>query len=352
MLLLPYCRTLHPIGGRFRRLVIFGTAAMLCMLSSMLQAAPAKVKLEADPLFATASVDKPAMVLALSVEFPTVGAQYVKNPGDKYDDSYSHLKEYIGYYDAEACYQYNDDPSETPETGKTKEDYKRFDRIGAATARQCDDAFSGNFLNWSSSSAIDMLRLSLTGGDRYIDIAAKGMVGLVDYSPALTILQRAVIPNGDPICMWGSSNFPLKQLLRGSDDSYSKAVPKIMRIEAKNNKGSWPSPWTNGDIWVANTLNRIYFGTDKSLGVGCISGPPTFLLGSTSYLTMPLDNEFCAFEGKVCKFNEDRIVWYGAFGQFNYKYFKKNQLVSCNKAEFGEPIGGVKLCYSKKAQNF
>ena len=337
--------SIMPLGElRFARWALGAIAVMF--FETGIAATPT-VALQADPLFSTAAVDKPAMVLALSVEFPTVGAQYVKDPGQKYDDSYSNLKEYIGYYDAESCYVYNDDPSEVPETGKTKEDYKRFDRKGPAVKRQCEDEFSGNFLNWASSSAIDMLRLSLTGGDRYIDIAAKGNIGANNFTPALTVLQRAVIPNGDPVCMWGSSNFPLKQLVRGSDDSYFKAVPKNMRTEAKNNKGS--VLWTNGDIWIANTLNQIYFGTDKSLGVGCLSGPPTFLLGSTSYLTMLVDNEFCAFEGGTCKFSEDRIVWYGALGQFNYKYFKKNQVVTCNNATFGDPIGVLKRCHSKKS---
>jgi type IV pilus assembly protein PilY1 len=140
------------------------------------------------------------MALALSVEFPTVGAQYVTTGST--DDTYSPDTEYLGYYDAEACYNYNDAPTETIPTGFVKADYKRFDRVGKATGRKCADAFSGNFLNWSSSSAIDMLRLALSGGDRYID------------TPSLTILQRAVVPNGDPICMWNTSNFQAKQLKR------------------------------------------------------------------------------------------------------------------------------------------
>jgi len=151
-----------------------------------------------EPLYAAIPIDKPALALALSVEFPTVGAQYT--PGGSTDSSYSNTNEYLGYYDAESCYTYNDAPTETPATGLSTSDYKRFDRSGPATNRMCADAFSGNFLNWASSSAIDMLRLALSGGDRYID------------TDSLTILQRAVIPNGDPICMWNSTNFPAKQL--------------------------------------------------------------------------------------------------------------------------------------------
>ena len=152
------------------------------------------IALSSIPLYSATGGEKPVIALALSVEFPTVGSQYR-------DSNYSNLNEYLGYYDAESCYTYNNAPTETPGLGQTTADYKRFDRSGAATSRMCTNAFSGNFLNWSSSSAIDMLRLALSGGDRYIDTAS------------LTILQRAVLPNGNPTCMWNSSsNFPAKQL--------------------------------------------------------------------------------------------------------------------------------------------
>ena len=97
--------------------------------------------LATEPLFGASTNEKPAMALALSVEFPTVGAQYL-------DVTYSPANEYLGYYDAEACYTYNNAPTETPRTGLTIQDYKRFDRTGAATASKCTgEQFSGNFLN-------------------------------------------------------------------------------------------------------------------------------------------------------------------------------------------------------------
>ena len=135
------------------------------------------------PLYSTTTGDKPTMALALSVEYPTVGAQY--------RDSYSNTNEYLGYYDAESCYTYVNSPSETSDSSRVP-NYKRFQRTGAATSRMCTNAFSGNFLNWASNSAIDMLRLALSGGDRYID------------QDGLTILQRAVLPNGNPSCFWNS----------------------------------------------------------------------------------------------------------------------------------------------------
>ena len=65
------------------------------------------VSLSADPLYTPSSVDKPALSLALSVEFPTVGAQYVdpdnNNSGTSDDPTYSPSIEYLGYYDPKAA---------------------------------------------------------------------------------------------------------------------------------------------------------------------------------------------------------------------------------------------------------
>ena len=56
------------------------------------------IALATEPLYAAVVVDKPTMALALSVEFPTVGAQYT--PGGNSDNTYDVAKEYLGYYDA------------------------------------------------------------------------------------------------------------------------------------------------------------------------------------------------------------------------------------------------------------
>lgn len=168
------------------------------------------VELSEAPLMAGAQGDKPSMALALSVEYPTVGAQYMPPGTDPanptvLDQSYTNTAEYIGYYDADSCYIYNDEPSESVPATMTRSDLKRFDRVGPATNRMCADAFSGNFLNWATSSAVDMMRMALSGGDRYVD------------TPELTILQRAVLPDGTqaPIpCFFNSRNFPGKRLPR------------------------------------------------------------------------------------------------------------------------------------------
>ena len=59
----------------------------------------APIPLAADPLYAQGAGQKPTLTLALSVEFPTVGAQY---RGD-----YNIAETYPGYFNTEKCYSYD-----------------------------------------------------------------------------------------------------------------------------------------------------------------------------------------------------------------------------------------------------
>jgi hypothetical protein len=166
-----------------------------------------------------------------------VGAQYVKpsdetSYGNDIDRSYSANTKYIGYFDSESCYLYD-------------KALRYFYRERAAISRTCGGtAFSGNFMNWATSSAIDVLRLGLTGGDRVIDTSS------------ITVLQRAVLPgttdntenNFDKF--WNETNFPSKQINRATAEA---AVPTSLL----------PSGGT-GRLFVANCLNQIYFGTLKA----------------------------------------------------------------------------------------
>ena len=294
------------------------------------------VNLSADPLYASAGGDKPLLALALSVEFPTVGAQYVQTPAATLDSDYSNTKEYLGYYDAESCYAYNDTPTEAPVAPLTGSDYKRFDRVGTATSRMCNtnfpNAFSGNFLNWSSSSAIDMLRLSLTGGDRLVD------------TTSLTILQRAVIPNGDPICMWNSSNFPAKQLFRTGGTSgvaYFGAVPTSMATAAGTN-----------DIWIGNTLNKIFFGTSQG---GSCGNTGSYTLGGAQAAiqkgpyTMPVNTPLpsnavlLGGEGNTYTFTGVKEVWFGvnSGGVDRWTVLPASGGIDCYWQGGGGPYGGI-----------
>ncbi|VTU33759.1 Tfp pilus assembly protein, tip-associated adhesin PilY1 [Variovorax sp. PBS-H4] len=289
-------------------LPVMAIAVSVAVRSQTVAPAIPQVSLSSDPLYATASGDKPTMALALSVEWPTAGAQYIKG-SNALDNSYTNTSEYLGYYDTESCYAYNDKPTETLQPSEQTTDYKRFDRTGPATSRMCADGFSGNFLNWASGSAIDMLRLSLSGGDRSID------------REDLTILQRAFVPNGDPHCLWNSTSFPAKQLQRdgGGAGAYWGAIPVAMRKAAAKQ-----------DVWVANTLNQIFFGTFRGAGCGMAGvhvGNGSYTLGSNVptvvanftpvFQPLPSDaSPACATENGICTFSGIRQVWYGSGTQW------------------------------------
>jgi type IV pilus assembly protein PilY1 len=282
------------------------------------------INLASSPMYAASTGDKPVIALALSVEYPTVGAQYL-------DATYTVATDYLGYYDANSCYTYNDKPSESPATGLSKTDYKRFDRTGAATNHVCADAFSGNFLNWASNSAIDMLRLALSGGDRYID------------ENGLTILQRAMIPNGDPVCMWNSSNFPSKSLPKGTDNTYSGAIPTAMQTLANGNT-----------VYIANTLNQIYFGLSNT---GSCGNTGSYTLGAPSGASMgPVVNKnqklpndasaACANENGTCAFTGVKEVWYGA--DKSWAVAAASNGIACTNGNFGDPLTGTaKQCFTR-----
>jgi type IV pilus assembly protein PilY1 len=124
------------------------------------------------------------VVLALSVEFPTSGGAYK-------DGTYVDGKEYVGYFNSSRCYSYPGYGSvpRTTSTFSINTDY--FTPTGATNATyQCNTGgtgtgFSGNYLNYATMSAPDILRLALTGGDRGID------------EPSLTVLDRGTVsPSG------------------------------------------------------------------------------------------------------------------------------------------------------------
>ena len=344
--------------SRYWRWIAATGVALSAAVTVMVIAGPTaanipELPLATAPLYTATAGDIPTLALALSVEFPTVGAQYVNQASGSEDSSYADTKEYLGYYDARGCYTYNNTPTETPAAGLTTADYKRFDRTAnaivttatvvvssvntIATSVKCSNAFSGNFLNWSTSSAIDMMRLALSGGDRYID------------TPDLTILQRAVLPNGDPTCMWNNNYFPAKKLVKDGAGvgTYFGAIPNAMITQAAGR-----------DVWVANTLNQIYFGTTNT-GGGCNSNnrnaytlgapvavPKVGTLLTASGTALPSEATQCAIENEMCNFAGTKEVWYG--NGTNWTYGLIDDGVSCSNSVFGDPAFNVgKSCHTR-----
>lgn len=76
---------------------------------------------------------------------------------------------YFGYFDSFKCYVYHDGDG-------------RFVPVAVAPDKTCSDAWSGDFLNYLTTSRIDALRKVLYGGQRVLD------------TPDLVVLERSYIP--------------------------------------------------------------------------------------------------------------------------------------------------------------
>ena len=200
---------------------------------------PPAVEIENGPLLKTAQTTN--IALALSVEWPTSGQAYT-------DATYQDGKEYIGYFNPNRCYTYPGYSISTPRTTTSfvsNSDY--FTATGFTDAsRYCNQAgtgtgFSGNYLNYVSMSAMDILRLALTGGYRDID------------TTDLTVLQRATLySSGDTFS--DGYYFGYKAL----------AANLVTRV----------TPFTvNQQVFSASCLDQLFFGTG-GFGNGNSCGNP------------------------------------------------------------------------------
>ncbi|WP_158590439.1 pilus assembly protein [Noviherbaspirillum cavernae] len=196
--------------------------------SSSACAANPVVEIANGPLFSARGNVHPNMILSLSVEFPTVGVAY---RGD--DGSYNRTTEYVGYFNPAKCYVYNGGNRNLTDTGYFYI-YKNADPV----THECDgNSFSGNFMNWAASSAIDMLRYALTGGDRIMDTAD------------MTILQRAVLMDSGTNNFYAHSTyFPRRKIIESGNVSAPKRV----------------TPFDVSTLYVVSCRNRILFSDQSS----------------------------------------------------------------------------------------
>lgn len=91
------------------------------------------------------------------------------------DLTYNDAIEYYGYFHSDFCYEY-----------RLADEYFTPAANVIAGSHRCDNTsgqyWSGNFLNWMTTTRIDTVRKVLYGGYRYVD------------TPTQTILQRAFVP--------------------------------------------------------------------------------------------------------------------------------------------------------------
>lgn len=238
---------LKPVKAAMRLLFInkFWSASLIVLLAgagtfvAFSQTTPPNIKaitLSQDPLYTSVAADKPTLTLVLSNQESI--AQPLYNTSDAYDVQ----KEYLGYFNAESCYTYIHTPTDVP-SGETADNYKRFDLKGPAASKRCTgamDGFSGNFLNYATSSSLDVIRMGLTGGDRWVDTGSS--------TESLTILQRAVISSGGDCPMSFKYLNPYARKSIPPSNGYSGAVPTSMQTQASGRH-----------IVIANVTNKMVF---------------------------------------------------------------------------------------------
>ncbi len=180
---------------------------------------PPLINLPAEPLYMNGAKTKGNLTLALSVEFPTVGQTY--------RDTFDSTKEYVGYFDPKACYR------AVLSSGSNGNYFDWQTNKGTFTATCPSSQFDGNFMNWATSSAIDIMRYGLTGGNRTVDEAG-----------GTTIVERAWLPD----------NF-----YKNASYFSEKFIPHA-QIDGRTELASGLFP--NG-MWIYNCRNRLYFANES-----------------------------------------------------------------------------------------
>ncbi len=177
------------------------------------------------------------VLLDLSIETPMQGAAYNDQPYDANNDGdttdagdcngrvnrdggtvgicYFKTKEYLGIFDPEKCYVYNNN---------------RFEPSGATNVdHECNGKWSGNFLNWATMTAIDEFRWALTGGNRVVD------------TNAVTVLER-----GNMGLSYGHNWYPIKYL-----NAADNVAPNTV------------TPSTEASIYIYNHGYQFDIGTQR-----------------------------------------------------------------------------------------
>jgi type IV pilus assembly protein PilY1 len=172
----------------------------------------------------------PNVAVTTSVEFPTVGSAYLNVP-------YVRATAYLGYFDNSKCYVYN----------TTSGGYFSVTAT-ANTNHECSSAFSGNFMNWVTMSAIDEFRYAMTGGNRDSESGPNNG----------TIIMRAYLPDGSvsgvPDFYGLGSNFPKHTITTGGQvDGVSSSASTAVLDNTAGNHG--------GTIYIKNCKAQVYFGS-------------------------------------------------------------------------------------------
>lgn len=167
-----------------------GVGLFVFSLSFSIAHSAQAIPLSQKPLFIGQSA-KPTAMLAMSRDqelFYSAYPDYSNLSGGNLtmaDTTYRNDFDYYGYFDANWCYKYD--------ANSTTVASSRFIPDTKADSHKCNQGtssgqWSGNFLNWSSMTRMDVLRRVLFGGKRSVDTAVSG------GTPAETVLERTFLP--------------------------------------------------------------------------------------------------------------------------------------------------------------
>lgn len=157
---------------RPNRLFAFTLGALVPLVGAT--PAQAATNLAQAPLFVSGAAAPPLNMLVMGRDH-TLYYEAYNDASDLNDDGvldvgYKPITiDYYGYFDSHLCYTYSSSD-------------RRFNPTATTTNKKCSGAWSGDFLNYITTTRIDALRKVLYGGHRVIDTAD------------LTVLERSYIP--------------------------------------------------------------------------------------------------------------------------------------------------------------
>ncbi|PIF09204.1 type IV pilus assembly protein PilY1 [Janthinobacterium sp. 13] len=198
-------------------LMLLACLASLCCGGALAAAVPPVTLARADAGLHGARVP-PNLLLNLSFTHAAAAAAH--------GGEYAPQREYAGYFHARMCYSYPYRSKDGVMLPDLRVATAYFSVLKPADALHgCGgDSFSGNFLNWASTSMLDLVRYALTGGDRVIDEVRK------------TVLQRAYLPDaGSPIDFFAHPVFfPRKVLQAGVAAATPFALAQLAIVSCRN----------------------------------------------------------------------------------------------------------------------
>lgn len=201
------------------------------------------------------------LVLVPSVEWPTVVTQ-ANDPGvAEGSANYAPATAYAGYFNADLCYAYNYDATET--------NRYFYPTVAANTNHSCSGLtggspsqklWSGNYLNWVSMQALDTFRLALTGGYR-VHRPADGTppsVSITDSNLATVTKATSEMPD-------------VTYLEKANSDRWDDGYTRLRRLTAAdtNVSAATPSSATTGfRARIAALRNQMWFVPTEGGGLG------------------------------------------------------------------------------------